>query len=143
VGNSPSGLERHTFLVERPLGKRVTIALREYGFVVVAFTDHFADGAPDEEWIAKAATEGWVVLTKDAAVRRRPNERLAIKNSGLRVFALTRGTWRSEEMSGAFIAAARRIKNLLKRKTGPFIARITKTGDISLVDDLGEPEEST
>jgi len=119
----------------------VTSALRDYGFVVQAFLDHFADGASDEEWITRAASEGWVVLTKDAGVRRKPNERLAIKNSGLRVFTLTRGNWRSEEMSGAFIAAARRIKNLLKRNAGPFIARITKAGVISLVDDLGDPEE--
>ena len=127
MGNPPSGLERHTLLVERPLGKRVTLALREYGFTVIAFIDHFADGAPDEEWIQKAAAEEWVVLTKDAAVRRRPNERLAIRNLGLRVFTLTRGNWTSEEMSGAFIAAARRIKNLLKKKRGPFSARVTNT----------------
>ena len=143
MGNAPSGLERHTFLVERPLGKRVTIALRDYGFDVQAFTEHFADGAPDEEWIAKAASESWVVLTKDAGIRRKPNERLAIKNSGLRVFTLTRGNWRSEEMSGAFIAAARRIRNLLRRKPGPFIARVTRTGEISLLDDLSEPEDRT
>jgi hypothetical protein len=143
VGNPPGGLERHTFLVERPLGKRVTVALREYGFVVVAFTDHFEDGAPDEQWIAKAAVEGWVVLTKDSAVRRRPNERLAIKNSGLRVFTLTRGSWRSEEMSGAFIAAARKIGNLLNRDPGPFIARVTRSGEISLVDHLRGPDEPT
>jgi PIN like domain len=141
VGNAPSGLDQHTFLVERPLGKRVTAALREYGFVVVAFTDHFADGAPDEEWITRAAAERWVVLTKDAALRRRPNQRLAIKNSGLRVFTLTRGSWRSEEMSGAFTAAARKIRNLLNRNPGPFIARVTRSGDLSIVDNLADPEE--
>jgi len=140
VGNPPSRLERYTFLVERPLGKRVTSALREYGFAVVAFTDHFEDGASDEEWIAKAASERWVVLTKDAAVRRRPNERLAIRNSGLRVFTLARGNWTSDEMSAAFVAAARRISNLLKKNPGPFIARITKAGELSVVDDLHEAE---
>lgn len=136
MGNPPGGLESFTFLVERPLGKRVTIALRDHGFTVIAFTDHFTDGAPDEEWIVKAASERWVVLTKDAAVRRRPNERLAIRNSGLRVFTLTRGTWTSEQMSQAFITAARRIERVLKRYKGPFVARVTKSGEVSLVDEL-------
>lgn len=138
MGNPPGGLESFTFLVERPLGKRVTLALRDHGFNVVAFTDHFADGAPDEEWIIKAASQHWIVLTKDAAVRRRPNERLAIRNSRLRVFTLTRGTWTSEQMSQAFIAAERRIKSVLRRYKGPFIARVTKSGGISLLDDFPE-----
>lgn len=106
------------------------------------FTDHFKPDAPDEEWIMRAAEEGWVVLTKDSEIRRHPNERLAIKNSGLRVFTLTRGSWRSEEMSGAFIAAERRIVKTLKHHRGPFIARITKAGDISKLDILLEPNEA-
>jgi len=141
MGEPPSRLDRYTFLIERPLGKRVALALRENGFRVKMFTDHFLDGAPDVEWISRAANEGWVVLTKDSAIRRRPNERLAIQNSGLRVFTLTRGTWTADDMAHAFIAAGRRIAKTLKLHPGPFIARITKTGEISKMDDLAGREE--
>ena len=137
MGARPSRLDRHTFLVERPLGKKVAVALRESGFVIELFSDHFEDAAPDVEWIKKAAAEGWVVLTKDSEIRRHPIERMAIQNSGLRIFSLTRGNWTSQEMAQAFIAAATRIVNLLKKTRGPFVARINKLGGITTVAELG------
>ena len=138
MGAPPGRLERYTFLVERSLGKRVAHALQEHGFTIVLFAEQFPDETPDEVWIARAAEEGWVVLTKDSEVRRRPNELLAIKTSGLRLFTLTRGTWTSDEMSAAFIAAARRIVKVLKQHNGPFIVRITRAGQVSKLYELAE-----
>lgn len=137
----PSRLSRYSFLVDRALGLRVALALRDRGFNIVMFGENFADGTPDEEWIRRAAQEGWVVLTKDSEIRRRPNERLAIQNSGLRVFTLARGTWKSEEMSAAFIAAERRIAKALKLHRGPFVARILRSGAFSKFDDLSGHED--
>ena len=76
MGARPSRLDRYTF--------------REFGFVVEPFSAHFEEAAPDVEWINKAAAEEWVVLTKDSEIWRHPIERMAIQNSGLRVFSLTR-----------------------------------------------------
>ena len=110
--------------------------MREFGFAIEQFSDHFEEAAPDVEWIEKAAAEHWVVLTKDSEIRRHPIERMAIQNSGLRVFSLTRGNWTSQEMAQAFIAAATRIVNLLKKARGPFVARISKGGAITTISDL-------
>jgi hypothetical protein len=141
LGSDPLGerqgrLAGHAFLVERSLGKRVAEALANHGFEVVRFAEHFAPDAPDEQWIERAAASHWVVLTKDSGLSRHPNERLAIRISGLRVFTLARAMWKSEDMAKAFIAAERRIARTLASHTGPFIARINKTGRILRVEDL-------
>jgi hypothetical protein len=40
--------------------------------------DHFAPDAPDAVWLRVVGERGWVVLTKDERIRRRPLEREAL-----------------------------------------------------------------
>jgi len=62
------------FFVDRSLGRRlVPDALRAAGVVVHAMADVYGErigqGLDDEEWIADAGRNGWVVLMKDASGR--------------------------------------------------------------------------
>jgi hypothetical protein len=43
----------------------------------------------DETWLMRAGREEWIVLTKDARIRRRPAELDAIRRGHLRVFCIT------------------------------------------------------
>jgi hypothetical protein len=65
-------LETSTFFVDRCLGKSVGIALQQAGLRVEFHADHFADDADDATWISVVGQRGWIVLTKDKAIRTRP-----------------------------------------------------------------------
>ena len=132
-GNSPEQLRQYTFFVERPLGKKVGTVLREHGLNVVLHLERFRDDADDEEWIARAAAEGWVAITGDGRVRWNPRQKLAIRVSGLRCFSLTGNHWTGPEKAQAITSALGRIAAILSSKPGPFVARINKAGEISSV----------
>lgn len=84
--------EKHTLFIDRSLGKSVASALDRFPwFRVVVMADVFQnDGqrVKDEQWLARAGAEGWIVLTQDARIWRREDERAAVLNHGVRVFCL-------------------------------------------------------
>lgn len=52
-----------TFFVDRCLGRYVFPSpLREPGLRVEVHDDHFADAAPDGEWLPAVGERGWVVI---------------------------------------------------------------------------------
>jgi hypothetical protein len=63
-------LEPYTFYVERSLGgKVVPDALVNAGLKIERHQKHFEQDAEDVEWLPFCGTNGWVVLTKDKAIR--------------------------------------------------------------------------
>lgn len=131
--NSP--LESFTFLVEESLGKKLARALTDLGLTAIT---HVVDsplprGINDEEWAKASGESGWVTISKDIETRYKPNEREAIVRYRARVIQFTRGNWTSEQMIVAFIAARKRVERLLNKQPGPFIARISKKGEITRV----------
>jgi hypothetical protein len=75
---------------------------------------------------------GWVVLTKDQRLRYRPLEIAALRASDARVFVLTAGNLRGIEIASAFLAALPRICKVLRSRPGPFVARISQSGRVTI-----------
>ena len=72
------------FFIDRSLGCHIVPdALRAAGATVHTMADIYGErmgqGLSDEEWLRDAGRQGWVVLMKDAKVRHRPAQRLAIE----------------------------------------------------------------
>lgn len=95
--------------------------------------DHFAADARDTEWLAKVGARGWVVLTSDQRIRYRQNELAALLRHGVRAFAFTQGNLTAEEMAEIFLKALPRILRLVKKSHGPFIASVSRGGDVRLL----------
>ena len=72
-------LNDSTFFVDRCLGTYVGLELRASGLLVEFHADHFADDTDDQTWISEVGRRGWVVLTKDKAISRRPVEVHAVE----------------------------------------------------------------
>ena len=122
------------FCIDEALGKRVVPdALRAAGLRVELLIDHHPRGTPDAVWLADVGRRGWVVLTKDKNMRRRPAEQLAIVRNGVRAFSLTSGDLSGPEMADAFVKAMPKIRSLLRRREGPFIASVTRGGTVAVV----------
>src|SRR5205085_2002480 len=83
---SPSQPSQPTYFVDASLGHRLVALLRGAGMRVIAHDEVFAQGTADAVWLSRAGAEGWVVLTKDQGIQKRPNEFAAVVNARVRQF---------------------------------------------------------
>lgn len=112
------------FFVDRSLGKSIAEGLRACGLIVhtmaSVYGEETAQRLPDDVWLRDAGANGWIVLTKDDAIRRRPSERDAFIEAGVRVFCLTSAQLHGEEQLACFIQNRHRMIRQA-RKPGPYI----------------------
>jgi len=103
-------------------------ALRALGAQVEVHIDHFAQNAPDAQWIPEVGRREWVLITKDQHIRRNPLERAAYESAKLRGFVVT-GT----DMAGNELAAllGRCLPGMVRRsvgRSGPLLYTISRAG---------------
>ncbi|MCH7674803.1 DUF5615 family PIN-like protein [candidate division KSB1 bacterium] len=58
---------------------------------VIHLTDKFPTNTPDEEWIFKMKQEGYVIISGDSKIAKRPHQKKALIDSKLTVFFLAKG----------------------------------------------------
>lgn len=130
VAKPPDGT---VFFIDRSLGvEPIRTELIKTGLVVEIHDDHFARDEEDRVWLRTVGEWGWVVLTKDQKLRYRPLEIAALRASKARVFVLTAGNLRGIEITAVFRAGLPRICRVLHARTGPFVARVSKAGHITV-----------
>jgi predicted nuclease of predicted toxin-antitoxin system len=121
------------FFIDRSLGvEPIRAELVKAGLVVEIHDDHFARDEEDRVWLRSAGELGWVVLTKDQKLRYRPLEINALRASKARVFVLTAGNLRGVEIGAIFLGALPRICKVLESRPGPFVARVSKSGKVTM-----------
>lgn len=108
-------------------------ALRHAEATVEIHNDHFPQDARDDTWLLDVGKRGWVVLTKDDRIRYRATELAAVVSARVALFALSSGKLTGEEMAQAFIAALPRMSHVLATHRPPFIAKVTRSEDVSIV----------
>lgn len=100
----------------------------EAGAKVVYLEERSEDGADDVEWLARVGAEGWVVLTKDQAIRRTRAERDALLNARVRAFFLTSGNLTGEEMATILTGQLSAMTAFARSTAPPFLATVTRAG---------------
>lgn len=121
------------FFIDRSLGiEPVRTALIDQGLTVEMHGDHFKSDEEDRIWLDAVGRWEWVVLTKDQRLRYRPLEIAALRASRARVFVLTAGNLRGSEVAALFVYALPKICSILQSQLGPFVARISKSGQITI-----------
>jgi len=93
---------------------------------------HFARGALDETWLPFVGTNGWVLLTADKRIRYNFLEKRALQESGVREFVFASGNLSGVEMAAALEMAIQKMKKLCRKFDAPFVASISRTGDVYL-----------
>lgn len=109
---------------------RLDQALRDAGIPFVAHRDLFAPGTPDEAWIPEVGRRGWVIVTRDQNIRRRPNERGAVERAAVHLFALTSGNLSAVETATVLIAAWPAIQRAVAATAPPALWSVTRGGDV-------------
>ena len=117
-------------------GRLVVEALRaaDPDLTVVAHDDVFAPDTTDEAWLPAIGERGWILLTKDQRIRKHPLQRLALRAAHVRAFFFTGGNVTGPEMAEIVASRLPSILKLAAANPGPFQARITGAGHVSLID---------
>jgi hypothetical protein len=107
-------------------------ALREAGAVIEVHADHFAPDAPDEAWLAAVGERGWVVITKDKAIRHRETELAALKAARVAAFVLTAAGLTGPANGAVLARALPAMRRVLIGNRPPFVAAISASSRITL-----------
>ena len=129
-------LEQSTFFRDECLGRQVPESLRSQGWKVEPWYAHFERGTDDAVWLPIVGGRGWVVLTKDKAIRRKPWEMDKVMSACVRMFTLPTGSMSGADMLAVFLANGRRMGRVLHKQQGPFIAVVSRT-EVVVVREAG------
>ncbi len=94
----------------------------------------FEQSTPDEEWLEAAGKNGWYIITLDKRIRYVPVEKEAVKAFNIGLFVLSMKNMSMEERAYIFIKNYRRICHFINRTPLPFVATISRTGEINKKD---------
>jgi predicted nuclease of predicted toxin-antitoxin system len=121
------------FFIDRSLGiEPLRAELVNAGLKIEIHDDHFPRDEEDRVWLRAVGERGWVVLTKDQKLRYRPLEIAALRASNARVFVLTAGNLRGSEIASVFLAALPHMCQVLREVPGPFVARVSRPGNVRI-----------
>lgn len=112
------------------IGKTLTAARKDVIHVGHPLIPECPLGSADEDWMPAVAARGLVAIGRDKHIRTRPNERAAIRESGLRVFRIggrkDQSTW---EWLGRFVRYWGRMEQIMAdRPDGPWFYLVNQTG---------------
>jgi hypothetical protein len=108
--------------------------LRAAGLNVLVHDDHFAQNAPDPQWLAAAGENNWIVITRDERIRYRVAEKQAMRRAKVRAFVLAaHGDLRAELLAEILLKALPKINDIVANKRPPFIAKIWRDGKTALI----------
>jgi hypothetical protein len=93
---------------------------------------HFSQGIPDDEWLPKVGSNGWILLTSDKRIRYNLLEKQALEVHAVREFVFTSGNMSGQDMAAALELALKKMRNFCARTKPPFVASITRTGEVYL-----------
>ena len=125
-----------TYFTDRDLGHQFPAILREAGIHVERHTDHFDGPEKDEVWLPEVGRRGWIVLTHDRQIRRKVNERKAVMESGVAMFAVI-GQQPYPQLARYLVNTFPLIERFLDHNEPPFIAKVLRPSDKQL---LANPE---
>ncbi len=125
------------FLTDRCLGKyevptAVRAALGE-GELLERLDDHYAPDAADARWITEVGARGWVVLTKDSALRSNPLEVQAMLSAKTAIFIFGNANVSGRQIATAFTTALPRIRRAVRRFSVPLLGRVNVTGQVVIL----------
>lgn len=123
------------FFLDEGLGRyEVAQALRVAGYEVKAHFQEFEPGTPDEVWLPRVGERGYLVLSKDDAIRLNHGQRRILLEAGVRAFFLGRADASGSAMAAAFLNAAPRMLRMARAESRALIARVHTDGRVTLIE---------
>jgi predicted nuclease of predicted toxin-antitoxin system len=126
---------QYDFFVDECVSSRtVPPVLRADGHTVYLERQEFGEGAQDVDWLPPVGSRGWILITKDKNIRKRPLEMKALLGGNVRAFVLTAGNLRGEQQAEIFAKALPKMLRILAKTPAPFVAHVTATAQVEVID---------
>lgn len=116
------------FFVDNNLGPDLAAGLRGFGEDVVHLRDYFEVDAADVDWLGHIGEQGWYLITRDDAIRRKPFEIAVLRRHTVGAFFLGGKNLARCELIEQIIRNWRRIKMKADESTRPFGFRVPPRG---------------
>jgi hypothetical protein len=121
------------FFLDKCLGRAtVASALRAEGLHVEIQEDHFPQDTPDHVWVPEVGRRGWVILSKDSALRHNHIELVALLRSNTHSFILTSANQTGAAMGAAFVAAIPQMRRIIAKFQPPCVSAVTPSGVVNV-----------
>src|SRR5438270_12085405 len=95
--------------------KNILRVLADAGVSVERHLDHFQSGTPDEEWLPIVGRNGWALVTTNARIRYRANEKRAVQENLVRMFYFSTNNMSGLQMAEALEKAIPEMRSLVGR----------------------------
>lgn len=105
-------------------------ALDSAGVAYVPHGREFPPDGTDADWIGRVGEKGWIAVTRDRNIRRKPNELAAIRRSQAIVFVFTSGNLSAADTAAILLRALPRIRRLARATRRPALYSIRQDGSI-------------
>jgi hypothetical protein len=138
--------EPFTYFVDRCLGREAVpnalrAALKE-GEQLRCFDELYSQNTLDETWIPEIGANGWIILTQDKAIQRRPNEVRALLVASTAVFIFAGANATGQRIGLGLTIALPGIRTATRRFQVPVLGRVTLSGEVSVAWVEGEKLET-
>ena len=109
--------------------------LRDAGHIAhVPGPETFGTGTEDVDWLPLVGRRGWILITKDKRIRRRELELRALNEAQVKTFVFTGSGATGEGQAHALREALPAMVRLLRRRSAHFIARVTSSASVEIID---------
>jgi predicted nuclease of predicted toxin-antitoxin system len=118
-----------TFLFDENIPQGIVVALRALNHDVTHVYEQGLRSTPDPEIFAAVAERGWVLVTRDKKIRRKPHERAAYLATGIGVFIYTGSAERTlDEQMLHVLRTMPEMERIAARARPPYLYGISDQG---------------
>lgn len=110
---------------------RLGDALSQLSVEFIPHHEHFAPDCPDDEWLPVVGKAGWIVLTRDKNIRRKPNELQAFKQNSVVAIVLASGQASAADTAELIVRIYPKLIRRVRAATPPAMFTVTLAGTIS------------
>jgi hypothetical protein len=84
--------------------------------------------------LSAVGKKNWIVVTRDERIRYNVAEKQAMRRAKVRAFVLAaQGDLRADMLAQNFLKALPKIRRIVEKQMPPFIAKISRGGDVTLL----------
>ncbi len=84
--------------------------------------------------MAAVGEKNWIVVTRDERIRYNVAEKQAMRRAKVRALMLTaQGDLRADMLAQNFLKALPKIRRVVEKQNPPFIAKLSRSGDVTLL----------
>ena len=116
------------FFFDANLSATLVKGMRGFGEECCHLSDHFEKGALDTEWPPEIGTRGWLLVTRDLAIRRNPAELSALTRYGVGAFFIGGKKQTRCDLVEQVVRNWRTMKQLAHDTARPFAFRVPPKG---------------